>query len=120
MFYFIAPGVNYFQLKKCIDEVISRPPREEGITIEEIENEIRCSKTDLLDLEHPDFHQQFRQLIKNGMTKHRYIKEGKFYKMATFSSMKVHFTIFLSYKWVIVVFNIKPMFSVIIFYSKFF
>ncbi|XP_065669066.1 histone acetyltransferase KAT6A isoform X1 [Hydra vulgaris] len=83
-----SPGVNYFQLKKCIDEVISRSPREEGITIEEIESEIRCSKADLLDLEHPDFHQQFRQLIKNGMTKHRYIKEGKFYKMATFSSMK--------------------------------
>ena len=77
------------QLKKCIDEVIAASPRELGCTIEEIENEIRCKKSAEIDLENTEFTTQFRAAIKNGVNKRRYVKEGKYYRIATFPQVKV-------------------------------
>ncbi|XP_057314256.1 histone acetyltransferase KAT6A-like [Hydractinia symbiolongicarpus] len=79
-----APPINHLQLKKCLDEIIANPCREEGSTIEEIENAIRCKKSDELDLENADFSSQFKAALKNGVNKRRYVKEGKYIKMASF------------------------------------
>lgn len=79
-----APLLSQLRLKKCIDEIIATPCREEGMTLEEIETAIRCKKSEELNLENSQFSAQFRTAVKNGVNKRRYVKEGKYYKMASF------------------------------------
>lgn len=84
-----GPPINHVQLKKSIDEIVSNPIREQGMTLEEIENAIRSKKSHELDLENTDFTNQFKAALKNGIAKHRYMKDGKYYKMASFPPLKV-------------------------------
>ena len=67
-----------------MDEVVSNPIREQGMTIEEIEHSLRTKKSLELDLENSEFSNQFRAGLKYGIAKHRYMKEGKFIKMNKF------------------------------------
>lgn len=82
-----APLLSQLRLKKCIDEIIATPCREEGMTLEEIETAIRCKKSEELNLENTQFSAQFRTAVKNGVNKRRYVKEGKYYKMASFPQL---------------------------------
>jgi hypothetical protein len=71
-------------LKKILDEIIGNPVREEGLTLEEIENSVRSKKTLEGDLENSDFSNQFRAALKFGVAKHRYLKDGKYFKLNKF------------------------------------
>lgn len=76
-------------MKKSIDEIVQNPIRDQGMTIEEIESAIRAKKSHELDLENTDFTNQFKAALKNGLAKHRYMKDGKYYKMANFPPLRV-------------------------------
>lgn len=81
---------NHAILKRCLDEIIATPCREEGQTMEEIEHDIRSKQASVIDLENPNFTAHFKAALKKGVSKGRYIKDGKYYRMApTSHSMKV-------------------------------
>ena len=54
------------------------------MTLEEIEHSLRSNKSLEGDLENSEFINQFRAALKYGLSKGRYIKEGKFHKMNKF------------------------------------
>jgi len=86
----VKPPFNHLQLKKCIDEIVANPCRDAGQTLEEIENDIRYKKADLIDLESPDFTSHFKNALKKGLAKGRYMKEGKYFKMAPVTQQLQH------------------------------
>jgi len=79
-----VPTINQNKLRKCIDEIIATPIREEGMTLEEIENAIWTKQSEELNIDQSHFSMQFRSALKSGVTKKRYMKDGKYYLMASF------------------------------------
>ena len=77
------------KLKKCIDDVLTSPLREQGNTLDELENLIRSRSENEELLQNPEFVNHFKTALKNGLAKRRYVKEGKYYKIATFPKTRV-------------------------------
>lgn len=67
-----------------MDEILNDPIREQGMTLEEIEHSLRSNKALERDLENSEFINQFRAALKFGLSKGRYVKEGKFHKVNKF------------------------------------
>ena len=81
---FIGPPINHLKLRKSLDEILNDPIRDQGMTLEEIEHSLRSNKSLEGDLENSEFINQFRAALKYGLSKGRYVKDGKFHKMNKF------------------------------------
>ena len=77
-------------MRKFIEDALTKDNREEGYALEEIERNIRCDHHADFDPK-TDLSIQLKLALKRGVTKGRYVKQGRFYSIVpkTVKSPKV-------------------------------
>ena len=87
----LAVPVNVHDMRKFIEDALTKDGKEDGYTLEEIERNIRCDHQEDFDPK-TDLSVQLKLALKRGTLKGRYIKQGRFYRMSpkTTKSPKVY------------------------------
>jgi len=75
-----AVPINVHEMRKFIEDALTKENREEGYTLEEIERNIRCDHHTDFDPK-TDLSIQLKLALKRGVTKGRYVKQGRFYSI---------------------------------------
>eukprot|EP00795_Rhopilema_esculentum_P005106 gene5106-225_t len=76
-----AVPVNVHDMRKFIEDALTKDGKEDGYTLEEIERNIRCDHQEDFDPK-TDLSVQLKLALKRGTLKGRYIKQGRFYRMS--------------------------------------
>ena len=77
---FSAVPINVHEMRKFIEDALTKDSREDGYTLEEVERNIRCDHQDDFDPK-TDLSIQLKLALKRGVAKGRYVKQGRYYKI---------------------------------------
>lgn len=76
-----AVPINVHDMRKFIEDALTKDNKEDGYTLEEVERIIRCDHQDDFDPK-TDLSIQLKLALKRGVAKGRYMKFGRFYKVS--------------------------------------